>query len=134
MILRFTFAWAVAVAGQSTSDNRFIGWYIQPDSTQRMTAGTGWSTSGTLAGDCAPSSSCVLHTGCTSNTLLFANGDIMTCNSDFGCVAMTIFETIPFGAPCATNWECRHTRGRTIANLLIQPINQCGGRCNWWRE
>lgn len=33
MILRFTFAWAVAVAGQSTSDNRFIGWYIQPDSS-----------------------------------------------------------------------------------------------------
>lgn len=32
-------------------------------------------------------------------------------NSDpgFGCVCMTIFETIPFGSPSATNWDCRVT-------------------------
>lgn len=33
MILRFTFAWAVAVVGQSTSDNHFIGWYLQPETS-----------------------------------------------------------------------------------------------------
>lgn len=33
MILWFTVAWAMAVVGQSTSDNRFIGWYIQPDTS-----------------------------------------------------------------------------------------------------
>lgn len=38
MILRFAFAWAVAVAvaGQETSDNRFIGWYIQQDSSTHL--------------------------------------------------------------------------------------------------
>lgn len=32
-------------------------------------------------------------------------------NSDpgFGCVSMTIFETVPFGSPSATNWDCRVT-------------------------
>lgn len=31
IILWLTFTWVMAVAGQSTSDERFIGWWIQPD-------------------------------------------------------------------------------------------------------
>ncbi|KAH8774763.1 hypothetical protein F5883DRAFT_18312 [Diaporthe sp. PMI_573] len=89
MNLWSTFAWAAAVPGQLTTDARFIGWAIEQDSLRLITAGTGWSTSGTVAGDCDSPSNCVLNTACTSNTLFFDNGGSTTWSVHRICIFCT---------------------------------------------
>ncbi|KAH8679491.1 hypothetical protein BGZ61DRAFT_535878 [Ilyonectria robusta] len=125
------------VAAQTTIGDRekdlassqFIGYYIAPDSIQKMTASTSWITSGTFAGDCnSDFDSCVVATEFSNDTIYFGDGSSTSCGT-FSCVSMTIFQTSPDGLPSATNIKCRQgwraytvyreleTRKLTVASL-----------------
>ncbi|KAI1122129.1 hypothetical protein F5Y10DRAFT_81930 [Nemania abortiva] len=93
-----------------SEDPRFIGYYLNPTSTQRLVAGEGreWRTSGRFAGDCsATATSCVYATDCADNTLYMDDGSSGECFSGASCVQFTILQTSPDGWPSATNFECR---------------------------
>ncbi|KAI0197890.1 hypothetical protein F4808DRAFT_284753 [Astrocystis sublimbata] len=91
-----------------SEDPHFIGYYLAPTSTERLTAGQGWQTSGRFAGDCATTAStCVYATGCSDNTLYYDDGSAATCNNGASCVEFTILQSSPDGWPSATNYGCR---------------------------
>ncbi|KAF2129297.1 hypothetical protein P153DRAFT_385513 [Dothidotthia symphoricarpi CBS 119687] len=105
-------AGALRVEGQSLpqttwASSRFIGYYVAPDSLEPLLAGTSWTTSGTIAGDCKVSGNCPLTTECVDGTAFLNNGATAVCAGGATCADMTIFATSPNILPSAHNIACR---------------------------
>jgi len=107
----------------------FEGWFLQATTTPiAVTCPTTetWQTSGTY-GACCDTNPCRFITDCFNSVLTYDDGNTVSCDDDFSCISVTVFET-PGPTPgainkqinCAVNWDA-NTLYRQIPATTTAP-------------
>ncbi|RAL02480.1 uncharacterized protein BO80DRAFT_423903 [Aspergillus ibericus CBS 121593] len=85
----------------------FMGWYLGT-TTQALTDGGTWSTSGQYAAGCTASMTCSWATACNDGILYYnIENKTLDCAADsMQCQTMTIYQSEPYATPSASNLFC----------------------------
>ncbi|CAG9953247.1 unnamed protein product [Clonostachys rosea f. rosea IK726] len=100
----------VACAASSEDDVKFMGYFINGLTTEKLMAPSSfdvWSTTGTVAGGCETAKpTCEINIGCQDGTLTRTDNVKTLCTGSQVCQTMTIYQNFPSSGPTVKHFFC----------------------------